>query len=68
VPSVTEAQPAYRTVTSFFSADSTSKHDKHNTLNLKLALLCLKHRVSTKLLPIANFFGEKEVVYKKVLK
>jgi hypothetical protein len=53
VASLTEAQPAYRTVMSFFYAHSIGKHDKQNTLSFELALFCLKHSVLTGHLSIA---------------
>jgi hypothetical protein len=68
VASFTEAHPAYRSVRSFFYAHSIGKHNKQNTLSCELTLFCLKHSVSTRPLSTGDFFGEKDVVSKQVLK
>jgi hypothetical protein len=61
VPSFTEAHTAFETVKSFFYAYSIGEHDEQVILNLELVLFHLKQKVSTKELPIADFFGEKVI-------
>jgi hypothetical protein len=60
VPSFTEAHTAFEAVKSFFDTHSIDEHDEQVILNLQLALFHLKRKVSTKQLPITDFFGKKK--------
>jgi hypothetical protein len=51
---------AYKTVKSFFYAHSIGEHYEQVILNLELALFHLKHKVSTKQLPITDFFEKSD--------
>jgi hypothetical protein len=59
MPIFTESHAAFETVKSFFYAHSIGEHDEQVILNLELALFRLKRKVSTKQLPITDFFGKK---------
>jgi hypothetical protein len=59
VSSFTEGHARYKTVKSFFYVHGISECDKQNILNLEVVLFCLKHRASTKELPITDFLGKK---------
>jgi hypothetical protein len=55
VLSFIEAHAAYSTPKSFSYVHSIGEHDKHNILNMKLALFHLKHKVSSKQLSVIYF-------------
>jgi hypothetical protein len=64
VQSFVEAHAAFETVKSFFYMHSIGEHDERAILSLELALFHLKRKVSTKQLPITDFFGKKFFSYR----
>jgi hypothetical protein len=66
VPSFTKAHAAFETVKSFFYAHSIGEHEEQVIMNLELALFRPKRKVSTKQLPITDFFGKKLLSHRQL--